>query len=88
MRILKRNFEFKACNKIKKIPIHLLVYRKFQLHKQAYILCSLNNTLGNNTIECKNLATIVSSRKNVARPFFRGKQLSTSAETSTCNSNV
>ena len=40
----------------------------------------LNNTLGNNTIECKKLATIVSSRKNVARPFFRRKQLSTSAE--------
>ena len=40
----------------------------------------LNNTFGNNTIECKKLATIVSGRKNVARSFFRWKQLSTSAE--------
>ena len=40
----------------------------------------MNNTLGNNTIECKKVATIVSGRKNVARSFFRRKQLSTSAE--------
>ena len=40
----------------------------------------LNNSLGNNTVECKKLATIVSGRKNVARPIFRRKQLSTSAE--------
>ena len=34
-----------------------------------------NNTLKNNTIRCKKLATIVSSRKNVARPFVRLKQI-------------
>ena len=39
-----------------------------------------NNTLKNNTIRCKKLATIVSNRKSVARPFFRRKQVSTSAE--------
>ena len=38
----------------------------------------LNNTLGDNTIECKKLATIVSGRENVSRPFFRRKQLSAS----------
>ena len=37
-------------------------------------------TLKNNSIKCKNFATIVSSRKNVARSFVRGKQISTSAE--------
>ena len=40
----------------------------------------LNNTLDNITIECKKLATIVLGRKNIARPFLRRKQLSTSAE--------
>ena len=40
----------------------------------------LNNTLGNNTIECKKLSTIVSGRKNVARPFFSRKQVSTNAK--------
>ena len=39
-----------------------------------------NNTLKNNTIGCKKLATIVSGRKNVARPFFKRKQVSKSAE--------
>ena len=33
-----------------------------------------------NTISCKKLATIVSGQKYVARPFFRQKQVSTSAE--------
>ena len=40
----------------------------------------LNNTLNNNTIRCKKLATIVSSRKYVARPFVTRKQVSTRAE--------
>ena len=40
----------------------------------------LNNNLDNNTIECKKLTTNVSGQNNVARPFFRRKQLSTSAE--------
>ena len=35
--------------------------------------------MGNNNIECKKLATIVSGRENVARPFFRRKQVSTSS---------
>ena len=39
-----------------------------------------NNTLKNNTIRCKKFATIVSGRKNVARLFFRRKQVSTSAK--------
>ena len=39
-----------------------------------------NNTLKNNTIRCKKLTTIVSGQKNVARPSFRRKQESTSAE--------
>ena len=39
-----------------------------------------NNALKNNTIKCKKLATIVSGKKNVARPFIRRKQVSTSAE--------
>ena len=34
----------------------------------------------NNTIRCKKLATIVSGRKNVARPFVRQKQVSTRAK--------
>ena len=34
----------------------------------------------NNTIKCKKLETIVSGRKNVARPFLRRKQVSTNAE--------
>ena len=40
----------------------------------------LNNTLGNNTIKCKNLATIVSGRKYAAQPFVSRKQVNTSAE--------
>ena len=36
--------------------------------------------LKNNFIRCKKLATIVSAQKNVAQPFFRKKQVSTSAE--------
>ena len=32
-----------------------------------------NDTLKNNTIRCKKLATITSGRKNVARPVFRRK---------------
>ena len=40
----------------------------------------LSNTLNNYTIRCKKLATIVSGRKYVARPFVRRKQVSTSAE--------
>ena len=40
----------------------------------------LNITLKNNTIRCKKLATIVSGRKNLARPFVRRKHVSTSAE--------
>ena len=34
----------------------------------------LNNTLNKNTIRCKELATIVSSQKYVARPFVRQKR--------------
>ena len=40
----------------------------------------LDNTLNNNTIRCKKLATIVLGRKYVTRPFVRRKQISTSAE--------
>ena len=40
----------------------------------------LNNALGNNTIKCKKLATIVLGWKNVAQFFVRLKQASTSAE--------
>ena len=40
----------------------------------------LNNTLNNSTIRCKKLATIVSGRKYVARPFVRRKQANMSAE--------
>ena len=43
-----------------------------------FSLCWFDNTLKNNTIRCKELTTIVSGRKNVARPFFRQKQVSTS----------
>ena len=39
-----------------------------------------NNTLKSNTIWCKKLTTILLGWKNVARPFFRQKQVSTSAE--------
>ena len=39
----------------------------------------LNNTL-NNIIRCKKLATIDSSRKYVAQPFVRRKQVSTSVD--------
>ena len=42
-----------------------------------------NNALKINTIKCKNLVTIVSGRKNIARPFVRQKQVSTK-----CKSNV
>ena len=38
------------------------------------------NDLGKNTIKCKKPATVVSGRKNIAQPFFRQKQVSTSAE--------
>ena len=34
-----------------------------------------SNTLKNNTIKCKKFTTIVSGRKNGARPFVRRKQL-------------
>ena len=44
----------------------------------------LNNTLFNNTIECKKLATIVSGWKNVARPFLRCKHVRNSAEMLLC----
>ena len=40
-------------------------------------------TLKNN-IRCKKLATVVSGRKNVARPFVRRKQISTSVEMARC----
>ena len=40
----------------------------------------LKNTLNNNTIRCKKLATIVSGRKYFTRLFVRWKQLSTSVE--------
>ena len=48
--------------------------------KTGVLKNGLVNTLKNNTIKCKNIATIVSGRKNVARPFVRRKQVSTSAE--------
>ena len=45
-----------------------------------YLELWLNNTLNNNTIKCKTLATIVSGREYVARLFIRRKQISTSVE--------
>ena len=39
-----------------------------------------DNTLKSNTIRCKKFATIVLGWKNVARSFFRQKQVSTSAK--------
>ena len=38
----------------------------------------MNDTLNNNTVECKKLATIVSGQKNIIWLFFRWKQVSTS----------
>ena len=34
----------------------------------------------NNTIRCKKFATIITGQKNIARPFFKQKQVSMSAE--------
>ena len=46
----------------------------------VYLGCFLSNTLDNNTIRCKKLATIVSGQKCVAQHFVRRKQVSTSGE--------
>ena len=40
----------------------------------------VENPFENKSIRCKKLATIVSCRKHVARPFVRRKQVRTSAE--------
>ena len=44
------------------------------------VLNTVENHFEKNTIRCKKLATIISVRKNVARPFVKRKQVSTSAE--------
>ena len=46
---------------------------KKEHHKQAF-WSMVENHFENNTIRCQKLATIVSGRKNVARPFVRRKQ--------------
>ena len=49
-------------------------------HHKLYFQNIVMNTLQIYTIRCKKLATIISDQKNVARSFFRRKQVSTSAE--------
>ena len=44
----------------------------------------LNNTLGNSTIKCKKISTIVLGQKNIAWSLVRRKQVSTSAENVRC----
>ena len=60
-----------------RIPIHSTHSLEYLLRLQCV---RLNITLKNNTIRCEKLATIVSGRKNIARPFVRRKQVSTNAE--------
>ena len=53
---------------------------KHECRNNSDVPSMVENHFENNTIKCKKLTTVVSGRKNVARPFVRRKQVSTSAE--------
>ena len=74
------------------ISCYLRLFTSFSCPKRNFLISYIwqwsitnwrfefNNTLKSNTIRCEKLATIVSGRKNVERPFVRRKQVSTSTE--------
>ena len=73
------------------IPSHLIACLKtFILISllwfwHRYFVRWLNNTLNNNTIRCKKLTTIVSSRKYIAHPLSGENRL---ARVPKCNNNI
>ena len=62
------------------LSLNLLPKKSLTYTRKSKIFAHVKSKFGNNTIKCKKLPTIVSGRKNIARPFFRQKQVSTSAE--------
>ena len=60
---------------------HLILLRQWSMKSWRFEEWFVN-ILESNIIRCNKLATNVSRRKNVAQPFFRRKQVSTSAEMS------